>query len=836
MTLALCLVLGLSAVCVNAHGGGYLYFDFEGFEGADNGQTIVSGLKIQNGVADLNGVWSATAGRGTSVLMKSSAEATKSGMQICNNSAQSWTEKAIYEISVQALDTKCARRLSLRGLAETTDTKLKDVVRFETEGKIKVFGAEIGSYVINEWYDVKIGVDLVNKLYNVTVSGNGTEYQTNGAIGNNLNGMTILRSFWFTHAGVVDAQSYVDDIRFYETDSIYRGESYDFNNFEANDAGNAAPGGFKTSNVVNRSSDDATYAGIFAADDAEDGKCVNIKAQRIGDTAAKNAEIYIQKTKGSLEYDGTVCVKASFCTGDKTVAKHISLRDTDGAKTTGIKFITFGTDGKVYFHSNNYLMDYECGVWYDTEFKYNTKTGCGYVSVSDGKNKKTMTRYFEKEVLDVERVYFSLEGGKLTDGQSAECKFDNISVFETDDIYSGFDYTYDFDSFAGSEDGQTAPDGLIMQNTGDGAGVYSASADGKNYIEIRTNGTLSPQLIKQLPYSMLGKYNMEFAVNVPSDAQSAVKVGFKTSEDGAVCKYPLELNADGKIIIGGAESGTFTKGAWYNVKLEFNTEYNSEIPECTVTVTDGTESVTGTATLSASNLMHARVEIMPEANAAATPSSVYIDDLKVYTVLPFDIETSDPANRSVVSTPDKLYITLTNPIDASVGTVQFNNNTAVSVSGLTLTNGSRTLEIPVEAESGKYSTVRLIGLKDIFGNTLSDFVNFSTVSKSFNFGYVVFTNSDGEDITKIEPGTITATVKVRANASDTKKVVLYTALYNADTKEMLAISSDKCTVDQTEKTLTAALTVDDDDVNYNMKSFLWEDVTPLIQCAELISK
>ncbi len=32
----------------------------------------------------------------------------------------------------------------------------------------------------------------------------------------------------------------------------------------------------------------------------------------------------------------------------------------------------------------------------------------------------------------------------------------------------------------------------------------------------------------------------------PSDAQSAVKVGFKTSEDGAVCKYPLELNADGK--------------------------------------------------------------------------------------------------------------------------------------------------------------------------------------------------------------------------------------------------------------------------------------------------
>ena len=133
----------------------------------------------------------------------------------------------------------------MRGLAETTDTKLKDVVRFETEGKIKVFGAEIGSYVINEWYDVKIGVDLVNKLYNVTVSGNGTEYQTNGAIGNNLNGMTILRSFWFTHAGVVDAQSYVDDIRFTKRTAYTAVESYDFNNFEANDAGNAAPGGFK---------------------------------------------------------------------------------------------------------------------------------------------------------------------------------------------------------------------------------------------------------------------------------------------------------------------------------------------------------------------------------------------------------------------------------------------------------------------------------------------------------------------------------------------------------------------------------------------------------------
>ena len=556
MALALCLVLGLCILCVNAHNGGYLYFDFENFiDAQEGGQKYPSGISKQNNVDGYNGVWSANTDRGISVLMKSALASEKAGMQIRNAEYQNWTGKAMYEISFKALDLNCDRKLSLRGFAtDTTDTRLKDVVIFTRDGKITVFGTEIGPFVADKWYDVKIGVDLPEGLYNVTVYGNDNKYQNSGIIGSKLGNMTILRSFWFTHANLADAQSYVDDIRFYETDSIYRGESYDFDGFEGAAAGITAPDGFISSNTVEYSSDDATYAGIFADADGEGGKCVNIKAQKIGDISAKNAEIYIQKTKNSLEYDGTVCVKASFCTNDYTVAKTISVRDTNSTvKTTGIKFITFGTDGKVYFHSTNELMDYELGVWYDVEFKYNTKTGCGYASVSDGKNKKTMTSYFEKEVQDVERVYFSLAGGSLADGQNSECRFDNISVCEVDDIYSSFDYAYNFDSFVGADNGQTIPEGLMMQNTSaeTGAGIYSVTDGSKKYVEIKTDGIMSPQLFKKLPYQMLGKYTMEFEVNVPTGASSSTKVGFKSAESDAVCQYPLELRADNKIIIGG---------------------------------------------------------------------------------------------------------------------------------------------------------------------------------------------------------------------------------------------------------------------------------------------
>ena len=263
--------------------------------------------------------------------------------------------------------------------------------------------------------------------------------------------------------------------------------------------------------------------------------------------------------------------------------------------------------------------------------------------------------------------------------------------------------------------------------------------------------------------------------------------------------------------------------------MEFNTEYAGDVHECTVTVTDGTTPVTGAATLTSGNPLHARAEIMLEANVTETQSSVYVDNIKVYTVLPFDIENADPANRTTILTTEKLYITLTNPVDTTVGNIQYNNGDEIAVSTLELTNGNRTLEIPVSAESGKYNTLKLIGLKDIFGNSLSDFVNFNTVNRAFNFGSVVFTNSSDEVITEIEPGMITATIKVNAFVTDTKKVVFYTALYNSDTNEMLAIDSDKCTVTEDEKTLITTLEVSDDaDSNYKMKTYLWEDVTPLV--------
>ena len=112
---------------------------------------------------------------------------------------------------------------------------------------------------------------------------------------------------------------------------------------------------------------------------------------------------------------------------------------------------------------------------------------------------------------------------------------------------------------------------------------------------------------------MLGKIQYGICSKCPERRAIGGKVGFKTSEDGAVCKYPLELNADGKIIIGGAESGTFTKGAWYNVKLNLTPNITARSRNVRLLLRTAQNPVTGTATLSASNLMHARVEIMPEA-------------------------------------------------------------------------------------------------------------------------------------------------------------------------------------------------------------------------------
>ena len=133
-----------------------------------------------------------------------------------------------------------------------------------------------------------------------------------------------------------------------------------------------------------------------------------------------------------------------------------------------------------------------------------------------------------------------------------------------------------------------------------------------------------------------------------------------------------------------------------------------------------------------------------------------------------------------------------------------------------------TLKVNFEKQSGKHYHVSFDGITDENGLTLTDYIEFDTHMQDTLLGNVSFLR-DGNILTLLTPGEVTASFKAEAHNGVTLNVMHTLALY-CDGR-LSQVRTETISANNGESTSELSLTVPDDGKTYVVKSLRWDSVT-----------
>lgn len=829
--LTLGLLLGLSGTCVFAHQNIDRNHNFTGFQGSANGQTPPSGWVLQNCEADVAGVYAAPRG----LEMRTSTNKT---LQMRLN-VPSIENTVALDLSLNMRDNKLQRIIGLRQKVNNTDGSIAGAVSFNTDRSISVFGNGIKNAVFNpgEWYNVKIRYNCNTNYYEVAVIGETNSYQASGSYGGALqNVSSIYITHQYTSAPVSYVIStYVEQVHLYADNPLYNHISYDFEGFTSAADGQTAPDGFKLQNGA------ANTAGAYAADKGK-GTSVELRCE-----AGKNLEI-VNPLSSTMR--NTFAAEFSIQFADRNLIRRVCIRDgKTGVGQNGEPFT--GALAMVYFQKNGTAdllgvkvpgFTYNPGEWYRVKLVYNLNSGAAALEIRDADGKAYQAQKFLYHRLkQLTQMHFTVAGEA---GVSSSTYFDDISIYETETYNPADDFFNSFNSFAGSEDGQTAPSGTYVDpnNTAAGAsGMWGVPEAGRgNVLKMFSNGTKYYELRRDLVRTS-SRHLIEMDIKMKDLAIKSRSLGFKgpysgETDIGVYCPVKF-ISQDQEIKVGSEKIGNFELDEWYHVVMDM------DIPnlKCAATVTSsGGETFSGVTDLDPNGVPAGRFEIFLEPVDINTPVSsyTYIDDLYIGSETLFSISGSMPRDADTdVDPTGSMVVEFSNYLDKS----SFNGDT-VKLNGAAVSEigfiGQRGVSIKAPMEPNKHQFLEFTGVKDAFGNTFNGYLGFDTGVKRLNVGEIKFTKVIDGAVTPVEQitdGEITATVEVSANDSTPRNAMLLLAMFQADGKKLVRVEQAEVAVDGTPKPVSATIQVPAP-AGYVLEAYLWngtQTLTPMREKAEL---
>lgn len=208
----------------------------------------------------------------------------------------------------------------------------------------------------------------------------------------------------------------------------------------------------------------------------------------------------------------------------------------------------------------------------------------------------------------------------------------------------------------------------------------------------------------------------------------------------------------------------------------------------------------------------------------AAGGAVTINNLKIQAVSDFELRENKSTTGSAISLKDSDTVTakFTNKINKST----FNSSTVTmpyiaSAPAMTLSfPDDYTVKIDFARELGAHYHIAFTGVQDIYGNTLTDYIEFNTYMPDLYMSDISFTR-DGKNLSLTSPGKIVASFTANANNGKSFGVEYFLGLYLNG--ELIQIDSDTFTVSAEKKTYTLDVTVPSDGKYYVAKAFIWNN-------------
>lgn len=431
-------------------------------------------------------------------------------------------------------------------------------------------------------------------------------------------------------------------------------------------------------------------------------------------------------------------------------------------------------------------------VWYDVDIKLNNVTGYYVFTITDGVNSAT-----GEGVSDIFKSQFNeLRFGFHTSGvmaNDAHLYLDDLTIEKIPSFNKSCKSENDFDSFEGSVDGTSVPDGFTSEGTSVNVNGFYAD-NGKIKI---VSGNETPLILKKnipIPSNMsvaaYGTIRAMIDINLSDkNADRIFTVGSKE-----VLKFTSEGN-----IIAGAGSVSFETGSDYTVSISINTKTNV----VTASVYEGgVQLISDTIDANASDITDVSLKTVQ----TVASSEAFIDNFNIYNDNGLSVISVTPESGSKNIKPCDVSVSFCNPI-ASIGYVTLNGE---AVSWNLATNSVVNVYTASEMEYDKQHTLILGDVKDIFGETQSYSFKFSTIAAKI-IGDVSITSDSA----------VTAKVSGVSNDGENYSYSIILAQFNSLNNMLVNIDKTDFTLDTVSREYTASLPVASDAY---YEAYLWNSI------------
>ncbi len=314
----------------------------------------------------------------------------------------------------------------------------------------------------------------------------------------------------------------------------------------------------------------------------------------------------------------------------------------------------------------------------------------------------------------------------------------------------------------------------------------------------------------------------KYAADVALGDLSADRTLIVNNRVGTGTTTPVEVarfGADGKLYIGGTEvadvnieAGTYTADVVFN-----QVGYNAA-----VTISkDGEAIAEGTAVLGTAAVKIVTVDWKV---GAGTETVTSLDNISYSTVYDFEIDEtfSTTGEDKIVTAGDDVIAKFTNPIDRTTFTndsISINTNAAIKEIVFV---DNYTVKVDFEKEQGTHYYIRFVDVADIYGNNLTDYIEFDTIKQDMVMTATSF-KRDGEVLSLSSAGDVTATFTAKANNGKTFDMLYVLCMYEGG--KIVQTVHDVFTVGETREEHPLNVTIPNDGKYYILKTFLWDAKT-----------
>lgn len=601
----------------------------------------------------------------------------------------------------------------------------------------------------------------------------------------------------------------------------------------------------------------SAYNGItngVASDGASYGNSVKLIQRYNSSSSACSG---IKYTPASLLYNTihleTSVYMESASDGNK-ILRGIYLRDGSGSSNIDAQAITFRTDSKIYTFNSSTSYTWSPDSWYDVSMLYNMNTEEYKVTVyKDGDElfEKSGTHTAKdlncitelqirsqtncKSMTTAEQIFYVDNFSLNTDFEFANpvANNDRMDVFDFSDLSSGAAFSEiqgglgslyagqgEFATVANSEKG------TALSYTYKGTTEHSNS-----YIshDIDTKTATSDAYWSKASF-MLRDYNFKeirfrhFNDNSKRFGETLTITPTSTNILGTNLKIP-----------GTSENYIISTDKWVDFALSFNPEDG----HIKAYLFDGTyryvvESDTyATADYVSIPMYRTRIMYYNGLKDGCESSTMLVDDVEIgYIDNMYDFSLVEDASTTgpnvTVGENDAVKAVFSNKInkesfsDASV-TMPYNAGVSYTLSF----PDDYTVQINFDKELGEHYHIAFSGVSDVYGNTLTDFIEFDMAQPPYITGNITFADSAGNSLRYLTPGTVTATVSAVSGDGEGRTANMWAALYN-QRGELSTVTFETIAYTASVAQRSVSITVPDDGEGYKLKAGVWtDDLAPL---------